>query len=369
MNAVDGSSHVPQDKFASELEEELPSLLVVILDTSPLGWGAQSPPISLRDAVASLLIFINSHLALSHSNEVAVIAAHTNCVRFLYPVPGEDYKKLAPKSTVTSGAESSDDVVANGQSNGHNGGLSDSSIYRQFRVVDESVLKQLEMLLLATSASDIEHNGRISDATLISGALSTSLAYINRLIGGVNDDGQKMRARILVVSVCSDLASQYVPIMNCIFAAQKMKVPIDICKIGNETVFLQQAADTTGGVYLHLEHPAGMIQYLMTAFLPDRVLRKHLVLPTLSSIDFRAACFCHKRIVDIGYVCNICLSIFCQPPADGSCAICDTIFDPKELANLLKKPIVVATGVPKNKAKKKKKKGTDSTPTLTPGGP
>ncbi|KAK9330798.1 TFIIH subunit Tfb4/p34 [Lipomyces starkeyi] len=367
MNAVDGSSHVPQVGFASELEEELPSLLVLILDTSPLGWGAQSPPISLHDAVASLLIFVNSHLALNHSNEAAVIASHTNCIKYLYPVAGEDYGASAPKSTATSGTESSEEMITNGQSNGDNGTLNDASMYRQFRVVNESVMKQLDLLLLGTSASDIEHNGTISDTTLISGALSTALAYINRLVGGVNDNGPKVRARIMVVSVCSDLASQYVPIMNCIFAAQKMKVPIDICKIGNDTVFLQQAADTTGGVYMHLEHPRGMIQYLMTAFLPDRALRKHLVIPTQSSIDFRAACFCHNRIVDIGYVCNICLSIYCQPPADGSCAICDTIFDPKELADLLKKPVVVTTNVPKNKAKKKKKKDSDATPNFTPG--
>lgn len=25
-------------------------------------------------------------------------------------------------------------------------------------------------------------------------------------------------------------------------------------------------------------------------------------------MDFRAACFCHKRVVDIGFVCSICLS-------------------------------------------------------------
>ncbi|KAK9237763.1 TFIIH subunit Tfb4/p34 [Lipomyces kononenkoae] len=367
MNAVDGSSHVPQDGLASELEEELPSLLVLVLDTSPLGWGAQSAGISLREAVASLLIFINSHLALNHSNEVAVIAAHPTCVKFLYPVPGEDYSTVTQKSSAAAGAEESlEETNSNGQSNGHNAVPSDASMYRQFRVVNESVMKQLELLLLATSPADIEHNGKMSDTTLMSGALSVSLAYINRLIGGVNDDGPKVRARIMVVSVCSDLSSQYVPIMNCIFAAQKMKVPIDICKIGNNTGFLEQAADTTGGVYMHLEHPRGMIQYLLTAFLPDRVLRKHLVLPTQSSIDFRAACFCHNRIVDIGYVCNICLSIYCQPPADGSCAICDTIFDPRNLADLLKKPVVVTAAAPK-KAKKKKKKDSEAISSLTPG--
>lgn len=43
-------------------------------------------------------------------------------------------------------------------------------------------------------------------------------------------------------------------------------------------------------------------------FLPDQTSRKHLILPTQVNVDFRAACFCHKRVVDIGFVCSICLS-------------------------------------------------------------
>lgn len=46
-------------------------------------------------------------------------------------------------------------------------------------------------------------------------------------------------------------------------------------------------------------------------FIPDNSTRKHLVPPTQINVDFRAACFCHKRIVDIGFVCSICLSSQC----------------------------------------------------------
>lgn len=44
------------------------------------------------------------------------------------------------------------------------------------------------------------------------------------------------------------------------------------------------------------------------AFLPDRYSRNFLNLPTQDQVDFRAACFCHKQIVDIGFVCSVCLS-------------------------------------------------------------
>ena len=59
---------------------------------------------------------------------------------------------------------------------------------------------------------------------------------------------------------------------------------------------------------MHLESPLGILQYLMMAYLPDQIARRHLILPTQVNVDFRAACFCHKKVVDIGFVCSICLS-------------------------------------------------------------
>jgi transcription initiation factor TFIIH subunit 3 len=96
--------------------------------------------------------------------------------------------------------------------------------------------------------------------------------------------------------------------MNTTFAAQRLRIPIDILKLAGDTVFLQQASDATKGIYMQLRNPQGLLQYLMMAFLPDQMSRKHLVAPTQEVVDFRAACFCHRRVVDIGFVCSICLS-------------------------------------------------------------
>lgn len=43
-------------------------------------------------------------------------------------------------------------------------------------------------------------------------------------------------------------------------------------------------------------------------FLPGPSARRHLTQPTQDQVDLRAACFCHRKIVDIGYVCSVCLS-------------------------------------------------------------
>lgn len=112
------------------------------------------------------------------------------------------------------------------------------------------------------------------------------------------------------------------------------KVTIDVCKIyGTDTVFLQQAAHLTGGSYLYLEHRDALLQYLIVrilslrmllifginigicgqmTYLPPPSMRKIFSVPKQDKIDFRAACFCHKRIVDIGFVCSVCLSSLFQ---------------------------------------------------------
>lgn len=104
--------------------------------------------------------------------------------------------------------------------------------------------------------------------------------------------------------------------MNCIFAAQRRDLPIDVLKLaGGDTVFLQQAASLTGGIYFRLggedatpPRPEELLQLLLTTYLPPPALRRQLHLPTLDEVDFRASCFCHGEIVDVGYVCGVCLS-------------------------------------------------------------
>ena len=54
------------------------------------------------------------------------------------------------------------------------------------------------------------------------------------------------------------------------------------------------------------------VKHLLTgaqsSFISDPATRRHLIPPSQVNVDFRAACFCHKKVVDIGFVCSICLS-------------------------------------------------------------
>lgn len=264
-----------------------------------------------------------------------------------------------------------------------------SNMYRPFRLVEEQVTANVRELLASTDVSDVT-----ASSTMIAGALTLALSHINRrtmtwaethgntdvdtagapagsattataVSGG--DVSLGLRSRILIVSVSSstDSAHQYIPIMNGIFACQRLQIPIDVCKLSGDAVFLQQASDATRGVYMSLTEPRGLLQYLMMAFLPDQRSRKHLIVPSRVDVDFRAACFCHRRVVNIGFVCSICLSIFCEPPENGDCLTCGTHL---EMGDYGARPAVL---VKKKKKKKARLNGSSAaatpTPTATPG--
>ena len=304
---------------------------------------------SLKQTVANLLVFVNAHLAINHANEVAIIASHVDRAHFLYP---KTTKKEKYKAHVTNG-DGKTDTETSDITTKHTKPIGRANKYRPFAVVEQGLLSSLTELLTNTSIEALASDGR---NTMIAGALTMALAYISKTgqaywpngeagndnnIGGGNsisrngssritsvtdtgmapslaagnaNDGassganSSLTSRILVVSISGDLAGQYIPVMNAVFAAQRLHIPIDVLKLAGDTAFLQQASDATGGIYLAPRAPKALLQYLMMVFLPDQTARQWLVPAIEGAVDFRAACFCHRDIITIGYVCSICLS-------------------------------------------------------------
>ena len=133
---------------------------------------------------------------------------------------------------------------------------------------------------------------------------------------------------------------------------------------GFDSSYLQQAAHLTGGLYLRAPSGSGTqgggvaaagglgvgmgvgsfggpsplqsqqqkqhcnlgaaLQYLLSCLSSDTVTRSMLRVHQPLGVDFRATCFCHKRALNVGYVCSVCLSIFCKQLPQ--CAICGTTF-------------------------------------------
>lgn len=154
-------------------------------------------------------------------------------------------------------------------------------------------------------------------------ALSKAICLLHKLCR-TEDKVNTCKPRILCLTASDDVPSQYIAVMNCIFAAQRQNVVIDGCKLGpSHSTYLQQASYMTGGVYQRLSRPAAFLQTMTSLFAVDLYSRGFLRLPATSEVDFRASCFCHRNSLDMGYVCSVCLSVYCsQVPECGTCGTC-----------------------------------------------
>lgn len=263
------------------------SHLSVIIDCSP------SPLVNQKQFVKwldSVITYCNSHLMLDEKNELTIIASYVTANKIiLSTIDGiKPAKSIIPQQGQFEKFAFVTDIIRNG-------------------IVD--LIKESPVI--------------VSCDCLLAGALGMALCKINNL--------KRQVSRILVVS-CSlqvgSFASQYMNLMNSFFAAQKMNVPIDGCVFMKEEPkrgsILEQGCDLTGGHYLNIPNVAGNLQYLSWIFLPSTKARETLLLPEKRKATHRAACFCHRKIIDIGYVCSVCLSIFCT--YSPICSSCQTHF-------------------------------------------
>ncbi|XP_057688650.1 general transcription factor IIH subunit 3 isoform X2 [Corythoichthys intestinalis] len=278
-------------------EEEI-SLLVMVLDVNPIWWGQQAqrePQFTLSKCMDAVMVMANAHVAMSRNNKLAVIASHCKDSHFLYPTTSE-----------TGNDGTTDDVCSSGDGK-----------YELLSVANNIIADQIRNLM-----SNIEVTGGSTD-TLLAGSLAKALCYINRISKEL-EVGQEVKSRILVIKAADDCALQYMNFMNVIFAAQKQSILIDACVLESDSGLLQQACDITGGLYLKIPQKAALAQYLLWVFLPDGEQRLQLLLPPPVHVDYRAACFCHRNLIQIGYVCSVCLSIFCN--FSPICTTCETAF-------------------------------------------
>ncbi|XP_014677651.1 PREDICTED: general transcription factor IIH subunit 3-like isoform X2 [Priapulus caudatus] len=282
----------------------------------------------LHKCLDSIMVFCNSHLMLNSENKLAVLASHTDQSKFLYP-KAESATAAAPPSvepredviSMATGEESNDSMFSRTNGPGSCGeGKQTSSDGRHelLAQLDDSLIDQLKEMILNDSSQD----NILRAETMLAGALALALCYIHRMMKEHTKQG--LKSRILVIKAGEDSASQYLPFMNAVFTAQKLNVPIDACLLGKDSGLLQQGSDITGGIYLQIPNPMGLLQYLLWVFLPDADTREKLVLPPRVQVDYRAACFCHRNLIDIGYVCSVCLSIFCH--FSPICSTCQTTF-------------------------------------------
>lgn len=406
MDGADASTHYDT---GTQSQDQAPSLLTIILDTHPAAWALINDTLPLSNAVSALLVFINAHLASNYTKQIAVIASHCDRAQWLYPTPvaqrrantsvskGRPNREADADDKINDHNDSNDGedtVVRPNKRSRQNGSINHNTssepndnssqdaladTYRPFALIKHAITTNLAALLASTSPQAVQS----STSTKISGALSLALSYIHRLTqqyqealtgrdgpdfdpsntgttGAADAAGagnMALQSRILLVNLCpsADLAHQYIPIMNNIFACQRLNIPIDVLQLplalkggsfdgqidtkatntdgaaaSTSSVFLQQAADATHGIFIQAlfskRNPsstqpprstrntatASLLTYLLNSLSSAPHLRPLLTTPKNPNVDFRAACFCHRDIISTGFVCSICLSIFCE---------------------------------------------------------
>ncbi|KAK1836163.1 RNA polymerase II transcription factor B subunit 4 [Podospora conica] len=373
QDAVDASEH-----YDVHNSVDIPSLYTIIIDTNPLAWAALADVIPISRVISTILVFVNSHLAFSNSNQVAILASHPNRAVWLYPPspsPAPDQDDTVMHDTPARPPRPSPNKLPS------------------FAHIESCLLTSLRALLTSTPSTP-----SLPTTTQISGALTLALAHINKTALALGDAttastptsaAAGLHARVLILSVSDSPPSQYIPTMNAVFAAAHARIAIDTLVLRGSATFLEQASFITRGTFIRAAEPRGLLQYLMFGFgsgsapssstggaaagtasgkaggptsnakkvaaakaaasKPDTTLgpgasvAELLVTPSAETVDFRAACFCHRRVVDTGFVCSICLSIFCEVPegsngGGGECLTCGT---PLALGHYGKRPVVL----------------------------
>jgi len=271
--------------------EDNDKLLVVIFDVNPYLWSKRRD--EFKTCIDSLMVFCNSYLMFNHSNKLAFFVCDSKSATMLYPPPiQEEHENEA-------------------------GGTTDGK-FELFADLNSIITNHLKVIIdeYDDERADNKH------ATLLSGAFSQALCYIHKKTG--EERGQRLNSRIFVLKMSPDESSLYMSVMNCIFASQKHNIVVDTCSLYTKSGYLQQAADITSGIYNHVDDVSGLLELLLWMYLPDAEFRERLHLPSSIEIDYRAACFCHKRLVEVGFVCSVCLSIYCQ--FMPKCLTCQTRF-------------------------------------------
>lgn len=200
-----------------------PDFLVVVLDLNPEAWQKNRPGTSGADAtftqleqvLNAVLVFLNAQTAMQHGNGLAVYGAVAGTAQLLYTTaPFVPHRKQPLKE-------------------------SSLSMSFPFKHIDDAVFSGVrDMMREACTAESLDHPKTVG----IVRALALALCHINRLTAlsklgegqselDTSDAGHKrqrnqaastaFRYRILVLSATPDTSSQYVPMMNCIFSAQK----------------------------------------------------------------------------------------------------------------------------------------------------
>ena len=163
--------------------------------------------------------------------------------------------------------------------------------------------------------------------TPLAQAVSKALCFVRKHRSQKKHDESLARIILFEHSLDSvEFSSQSVPLSNCGWAASSL-ARINLVSLGSATpaAALVSLCQKSGGTHIPFKHTQSLgelVQALLFHLTSHETILDQLkVRPALATQHMGAVCACHNKSLDKGYVCSICLSIYCTETS-GTCAVC-----------------------------------------------
>ena len=184
----------------------------------------------------------------------------------------------------------------------------------------------------------------------LSKGLSVAVSRLNKMINQQKarlSGTEAVQNRIILLQATNYDPDCFVQVINAAFAAQKLEIVIDAVDLTSDSartsspcILLQKICGLTNGLCYNpfaLQTNSNsnepktfgkemLLHMLFNYFLPDLHLREKFLLPenlVAKKNDYnKTICFCHNRLVNRGFVCSVCLAVFCEK--QKKCPTCDT---------------------------------------------
>lgn len=341
--------------FQVRAADDPASIIAVVLDTTVESWfpegslendeAVQSAAKALQSVTEQLLVFLNTFLLLHDANRLCILMSSPGICDLVYPdYPDFPDIKQLPAQYDVSDEDAAFDATPTPIADRPPKDV--SSVMHDIRAAMTAGIKQQ---LDKQSNDDTSR----SSPSSVSAALARALCLLNRAHQlrarrststhgneiSVTPDGVEndlpATGRLLAVVASPDNLAHYVPMMNCIFSAQRLGIPVDSCVVSQEdSTYFQQAAHLTNGVCVRVPRDDrgavsdNLLQTLQTVFLVDRQGRDLIAMPAPENVDFRASCMQTKKIIEEGFTCSVCLSTFDPSVGKGAamCPVCNARF-------------------------------------------
>lgn len=344
--------HERFDGFQVRAADDPASIITIVLDTTVGSWfpkgsiendeAAQTAAKALQSVTEQLLVFINTFLLLHDANRVCILMSSPGTCDLVYPIfpDAEHLPKQYDVSDENETLDASPTPIAS---------RPPKDVSETMHDVRTAVTAGIKQQLDKQTTNDTLRRFPSS----LSAALARALCVLNRAhqlrtrrsssthgneTSGISDGMENdllANGRVLALVASPDNLAQYVPMMNCIFSAQRLGIPVDSCILSHEdSTYFQQAAHLTNGVCVRVHRDDrgavsdSLLQTLQTVFLVDRQGRDLIAMPAAEKVDFRASCMQTKKVIDEGFTCSVCLSTFDLSVGKGAamCPVCNARF-------------------------------------------